>query len=105
MGDDYFFDLLVYRLAYEIYDPQRDADLAAQIASMKRGLPDYEPSREMKENMSQRQYDKYGPWQFNEIIGYIRLHFLGSQVRGEYFSAEKKRNVLSRHKVFTWRTH
>ncbi|SFU41167.1 hypothetical protein SAMN04488527_10291 [Aliiroseovarius crassostreae] len=48
---------------------------------------------------------KYGPWQFNEIIGYIRLHFLGTQIRGEYFSAEKKRNPVSRKKVFTFRTH
>jgi hypothetical protein len=55
--------------------------------------------------MDQHQYEKYGPWQFNEVVGYIRLHLLGSQIRGEYFSAEKKRSYLGRKKVFTYRTH
>ena len=38
------------------------------------------------------------------ILGYIRLHFLGSRLRGQYFSAEKARNPVSRHKVFTCRS-
>jgi hypothetical protein len=44
-----------------------------------------------------------GPWNFNEIIGFIRLHFLGSQIRGEYFAVTDltgsfctKRNVRNR---------
>jgi len=32
-----------------------------------------------------------GHWRFNAIIGYIRLHFLGTQVRGEYYSLYAKR--------------
>lgn len=45
-----------------------------------------------------------GCWEFNEIIGYIRLHFLGSQVRGEYFSVNKKRIVRTRTKQFEFMT-
>ena len=45
-------------------------------------------------NMQEHYYQKYGPWYFNEIIGYLRLHFLGSQVRGEYFGSKKKKLYL-----------
>jgi hypothetical protein len=40
-----------------------------------------------------------GPWQLNEIIGYIRLFFLGSQIRGEYFGVQQKRIVRTRRKT------
>jgi hypothetical protein len=33
------------------------------------------------------------------------LHFLGSQIRGEYFAVNKKRLVRSRTKTLIWRTH
>ena len=39
-----------------------------------------------------------GPWIFNEIVGYIRLHFMGNQVRGEYFAVQRKRIVRTRRK-------
>jgi hypothetical protein len=48
----------------------------------------------------QRSYG--GCWLYNEIIGYIRLHFLGSQVRGEYFGVNKKRIVRTRTKTFEY---
>ena len=41
-----------------------------------------------------------GPWQYKEIIGFIRLHFIDSQVRGEYFAPDVKRIVKTRRKVF-----
>ena len=40
------------------------------------------------------------PWQFNEIVGYVRLHFVGTQVRGEYFGPKGTRVVRSRSR---WR--
>lgn len=45
-----------------------------------------------------------GCWEFNEIIGYIRLHFLGTQVRGEYFSVSRKRIVRTRTKTLEYQT-
>jgi hypothetical protein len=45
-----------------------------------------------------------GCWKFNEIIGYIRLHFLGTQIRGEYFGVKKKRIVKTRTKTLEYRT-
>jgi len=53
-----------------------------------------------------RQPDMAGrEWQFNEIIGYIRLYFYGRQVRGEWWRVNRKRVVRSRNKLFTRREH
>lgn len=46
-----------------------------------------------------------GDWEFNEIIGHIKLFFMGSQVRGEYWSTEPRRKVRTRRKKFEFRAH
>lgn len=104
MPERYLFDLPVYRIQQDRYDGQRASDVEAQLDKMRQSVAGFEPSEATKLRIQEHQYQTYGPWIFNEIIGYIRLHFLGNQVRGEYFSAEKKRNPISRHKVFTYRT-
>ena len=38
------------------------------------------------------------------LSGYIRLHFVGMQVRGEYWSTGAKRTVRTRKKIFEWKT-
>jgi len=49
--------------------------------------------------------NKYGGcWDFNEIVGFINLHFLGSQIRGEYFSVKAKRITRTRKKIFEYST-
>jgi hypothetical protein len=103
--DIHFFELPVYRIAEKKYYKIKDDDIAAQISHLERRVPGYRVSESMQVNIDQHWHERYGPWRFNEIIGYIRLHFLGSQIRGEYFSAEKKRNPISRKKVFLYRTH
>ena len=67
-------------------------------------IPGYEPDGSRTAWIAQPQYERFGPWNFNEITGYIRLYLLGSQVRGDYFSAEKKRVCLGRTRVFVLRT-
>lgn len=46
-----------------------------------------------------------GSWEFNEIIGFIKLHIVGLQVRGEYWQDDKQRFVKSRSKQFKYVTH
>ena len=41
-----------------------------------------------------------GDWLYNEIVGYIRVFILGSQVRGEYFGISQKHICRTRHKIF-----
>ena len=44
-------------------------------------------------------------WEFNEIVGHIKLYFHGSQVRGEYWGTTAKRIVRTRRKQFEYKTH
>ena len=45
-----------------------------------------------------------GAWEYNEIIGYIRLYFFGTQVRGEYWGVNSKRVVRTRKKTLEYKT-
>lgn len=45
-----------------------------------------------------------GTWYFNEIIGYLDLYFLGSQIRGEYWQMKGKRIRRTRKKEFEFIT-
>ncbi len=50
--------------------------------------------------------NKYGgTWEFNEVIGHIKLHFLGNQIRGEYWKVNAKRIVKTRSKTLEYATH
>ena len=99
----YFCDLPVYRISEKEYYRRRDVEISKCVKNCMRGLdPSEEMLRRNREWREQHFYEKYGPWNFNEIFGYLKLHFLGSQIRGEYFSAEKSRVGLTRKRVFTW---
>jgi len=104
----YFFDLPVYRLSAEQYNAERDAYIKRIV--FRTGTPE-EPDPRQREKASPRVNDafrnhlteKYGGWEFNEIIGYIKLHFLGSQIRGDYFAVDRKRIVRTRTKTFEYK--
>lgn len=110
MGLRYFFDIPVYRLPEDEYERERDKYIEGMLN------PDGSPFNEaMRANEAadphhsiafrdhlQRTYG--GCWRFNEIVGYVRLHFLGSQVRGEYYGVRKKRIVRSRTKTLEFQT-
>ena len=102
----YFHDLPVYRLPEEAYHASRDKFVADFVAdTVRNSNPKPEPVKRLTDNIKQHDYDKHGPWRFNEIIGYVRLHFLGSQVRGAFFSVSRKRLVLTRQKTLVYQTH
>jgi len=110
MGCVYFHDLPVYRLPREDYYKARDEYV--ENALFPPGTRQAESFRSMAITnpdslvaWRSRLQDSYGGcWEFNEIIGYIRLHFLGTQVRGEYFGSSKKRIVRTRKKLLEYRT-
>jgi hypothetical protein len=102
----YFHDLPVYRLPEDAYNAGHDNEVAEFVVEARLGL-DPNPQREKELTMAigQHYYEKYGPWRFNEIIGYVRLHFLGSQVRGEYFVTKRSRLVRTRKRTLVYSTH
>lgn len=104
MNKVYFFDLPVYRLSPADYASAWEKTISAERAKIITMHPEYEISDVMDQAIRFNRYQRYGEWQFNEVIAYIRLYFSGSQLMAEYHSAEKQRNPISRSKVFTERS-
>lgn len=89
MSLTYFWDIPVYRITAEKYNSDLQKFLRKSLGN--------DPNPIIEDHYRQA---FGGSWRFNEIIGYIRLYFLGSQVRGEYFRSHKKRVVKTRRKIF-----
>ena len=110
MKENYFYDVPVYRLSRERYYKDMDKYINKNMYS---GSPNHikmteefyrkEPSQKLaQEDRLQISYG--GAWEYNEIIGYIRLYFFGTQIRGEYWGVNAKKIVRSRKKFFEHKT-
>jgi hypothetical protein len=99
MRDVYFFDVPIYRLPEAKYDSDRHTYIERSMADLR-----YEhwPIADQLRSKLWKQYG--GAWQFNEIIGYIRLYFCCNQIRGELWMTNAKRIVQTRRKQFAWTT-
>jgi hypothetical protein len=101
----YFFDVPVYRLEKEHYNQRRDKYVDdAMVVKNSRYSQEHRrmDEEDAVQNAMFRDYLRRsygGCWRFNEIIGYIRLYFFGSQIRGEYFGVNKARMVKTRTKI------
>jgi len=103
MNEIHFFDLPVYRLSPEEYALAWEKAISAERDRIN-GKSDFVIPDSMDQRIRLNRYHRYGEWRFNEVIAYIRLNFRGSQLLATYHSAEKKRNPISRSKVFTKRS-
>lgn len=105
-AERYFCDVPVYRVEEDRYLDElirhtekilfpADDPLSATLRERDRLYPtENEPLR------AHIAFKYGGCWQYNEIVGYIRLFFLGSQIRGDYFGISQQRAIRTRHKVF-----
>ncbi len=103
--DEYFLIIPVYRVSEEKYYSDLGNDFEKTISQawdddFRKGNPDL-----VQGYKTSHQSSYGGSWEFNEIIGYIKLHFLGAQVRGEYWETIPKRKVRTRRKQFEYKTH
>jgi hypothetical protein len=101
--------LPVYRLTSEKYYSQRDnaADktiFGGSDSGFKREYAKQDPDWYLTFKMHLNSAFG-GAWSYNEVIGYIELHFMGNQVRGSYWQDNKKRFVKTRKKQFVYKTH
>lgn len=102
----YFYDVPVYRLEEERYADDLNHHIESTLFPISDPLSSALRERDWlnpSEKASLRDHltEKYGGcWLYNEIVGYIRLFFLGSQVRGEYFAISQRRAIRTRHKIF-----
>lgn len=107
MKNIYFLDLPVYRIPQKRYNSERQEYIVKTICGAL--IPVSDMSMGQKDNYERHRpflAEHYGgDWEFNEIVGFIKLHFLGSQVRGEYFTTKPGRKVKTRKKQFIYSTH
>ena len=110
-GARYFFDIPVYRLTEERYNAERQAWIDGAMypgspANNEQRRAFYAANPDNENAARDHFWQLYGGcWRYNEIIGYVRLHFFGSQLRGEYFSVTARRIVRTRKKIIEYRTH
>jgi hypothetical protein len=105
----FFFDLPVYRLEPERYYKEREHHVERRLKSeflvtdIDRKFYQDNPGKLI--SLKDRLILHYGgAWDFNEIIGYVKLHFLGYQIRGEYVGVKVRRYVRTRSKLYEWQT-
>lgn len=110
MREKYFYDVPVYRLSRERYYKDMDKYIKKHMYS---GSPNHikmmedfhrkEPTQKLaSDNRLRKSYGE--SWEYNEIIGYIRLYFFGTQIRGEYWAVNSKRVVRTRKKILEYKT-
>ena len=103
--DDYFLSIPVYRVPEEKYYSEMEKDFNRVLSDT--WEEDFIASHpDLVDGYRSNHRDTYGgDWEFNEIIGFIKLFFMGTQVRGEYWSTKPKRKVKTRKKDFEFKTH
>lgn len=97
-ADRYFLDLPIYRLTL-------DQHTAALEEAKKKYLAPLEAQKEAAPESyvhADRWFDAYHwyPWRYNEIIGWLRLYALGTQIRGELWFVKAKRITQGMRKRF-----
>ena len=103
--DEYFMVIPVYRLSETKYFSQMNEDFE-KLLSRTWDESFRQSTQGLVENWRKNHRSHYGgDWEFNEVIGHIKLFFLGSQVRGEYWGTEPRRKVKTRKKQFEFKAH
>ena len=105
--DKFFMVLPVYRLENRKYYDQMqefiDKELNTKNAYQEKLAAEQPELQAAHESHLRNWYG--GAWEFNEIIGFIKLYFYGTQIRGEYWAVKAKKIVKSRKKQFEYKTH
>jgi hypothetical protein len=107
-----FFDIPVYRTTSDEFYDRLNQEIEAEI-----NPPGDSENEVLRREYYQRDPNQVvfteehltkiacGPWQYNQIVGYIRLLILGSQVRGELWMADAKRYVRNMRRRLVFVTH
>ncbi len=96
--DQYFLDLPIYRLSLD----QHTAELKAEKKKTLAPLRKHKKSAPESYAHADAWFDRYSwyPWRYNEIIGWLRLYALGTQIRGELWGVKAKRITRKMRKKF-----
>lgn len=106
MTPQYIFDISVYRLPEDAYSSEwadyfaKNTHSNSLLPSMVRNAGGSNGECNLHSHL---ETECGGCWSLNEIIGYIRLYFLVSQVRGEYYEVNKKRVYRTGRKTLKYK--
>lgn len=106
MKKKYFFDIPIYRLSIHEYKNECDKNIKNGYNCFfinKDGIKKNELIT--FDNYYKKAIRHYDIWEYNEIIGYIRLYIQGNQIRGEYYQHKSTRIRKTRIKSFIFKTH
>lgn len=97
IGDRHIFDIAVYSVTAESFFAERSKELQKHFDWINKAsapsLPIRSPTSDDEFDRDVRHHfeNKYGGWQFTQVVGWIRLFPLARQVRGEYWFVNAKR--------------
>ena len=105
----HLFDIPVYRLPKETYTKQQEDYVKTNVSGYdtdKLFANVHDDDAKQKINDASYYFKEFGGgWRYNEIIGYIRVHKFGDQIRAEYWQTDVKRIVKTRKKEFIIKSH
>lgn len=89
----YIFEILLYREPQHTFDERYQAAVDTFMKPIRHPTvganPDHNPCEIVWEDIFWRRYG--GPWNYNQIVGAIRLYALGTQIRGELWISDRSR--------------
>ena len=95
MPEVYFFDIPIYRLDPTRFAEETERERARYVSGAISEMSN--AAAELVRPQVERDYDKRKShdWRFNDVIGWVRLYVLGTQIRGELHWLRAKR--IGRH--------
>lgn len=93
MRDQYVFDIPVYRKSNSEFDLETEIGVKQEVEWIVSHDPQRRPlSHETRERIMDRTIARAGgPWQFNQVVGWLRLFVEGSTIGGHLWWVDAKR--------------
>jgi len=88
------FEIAIYRISYEQFNKNYDTALQHHLKKFQElsGLALNKIPESNLLHTEQHFWENYGgPWNYNQVIGWIRLYIFGSQIRGELWKMVGKK--------------
>lgn len=99
-------DIPVYRIDEDVYyNNERERSWQTYKEKNISPVSDANEFEKLFELFERDFASKSGGWEYNEIVGYIRLHFCGHQIRAEYYRMAGMLKRKTRKKLFVFKEY
>lgn len=101
ISEKYFFEIAVYKSKEDVYNSEMERERQEYLSKLMASRDEAPDSYAFAEKWFDEK--NWYPWRYNQIIGWLRLYILGTQVRAEYFFIDAKRITRRiKDKKFLW---